>query len=625
MCGICGKINFDKNKKIELNELKLMTDSIIHRGPDDEGFYIDSNVGLGFRRLSIIDLSTGHQPLANEDDSVWVIFNGEIYNFQELRDNLIKQGHSFKTKTDTEVIVHMYEQYGKRCVEFFRGMFAFVIYDSNKKLLFGARDRFGIKPFYYHFSKSSFAFGSEIKSLLKDKEISREINLSALDSFFTYGYTADDLSIYKSIKKLKPAHYLEIDIKKHDLKIEKYWDVNFEPDYSKTEEEWCEEIDDVLSESVKLRLISDVPLGAFLSGGIDSSSVVALMTKYSNSPVKTFSIGFKEQGFNELQYAREIAEKYNTEHHEKIIEPESIDLLPKLVDAYDEPFADSSAIPTYYVSKFAREYVTVALSGDGGDELFAGYNNFPEIRNYKRFNILPDGFNKLFWGKIHDSIPLESKGKGFTYRLSKNKDNVAAYFSLYTQTERRNLYNKDVWNEVNKNLTEKYKENLLHESKSKEFIGKLQELFIHTYLVDDILTKVDRASMQNSLEVRVPILDHKFAELTFKIPAGLKLKGKEKKYIFKKAMKKYLPENILTHKKQGFTIPLNVWFRNDLKEYINDRLLNGSNNLSPYIDKSYLYKLVNGNAKGSRNLTWKIWPLLFLDVWLEKNSNAVNK
>ncbi|HEV8505016.1 MAG TPA: asparagine synthase (glutamine-hydrolyzing), partial [Chitinophagaceae bacterium] len=369
MCGITGKINFDRSKNIDIHEIKQMTDSIRHRGPDDEGFYIQQNVGLGFRRLSIIDLNTGHQPLANEDESIWIIFNGEIYNYQELHDDLVNKGHVFKTKSDTETIVHLYEQYGAGCLKFLRGMFGFSIWDSKKQQLFCARDRFGIKPFYYYTDEEKFVFGSEIKPILKAGNVDRTLSYDALDSYLAFGYITSDLSIYRKVKKLQPGHYLLLSLKdKISITTERYWEIQFEPDHSKTEAQWSQELEACLSETVRLHMISDVPLGAFLSGGIDSSSVVAMMARNSSRPIKTFSIGFKEQKFNELIYANEIAKQYGCEHHEQIVEPESVSLLPKLVNAYDEPYADSSAIPTYYVSKMAREYVTVALSGDGGDE-----------------------------------------------------------------------------------------------------------------------------------------------------------------------------------------------------------------------------------------------------------------
>lgn len=621
MCGITGKIYFDKLKNISVTELKQMSDTLYHRGPDDEGFYINKNVGLGFRRLSIIDLNTGHQPLSNEDGSVWIIFNGEIYNFKELQENLIKQGHIFRSKSDTETIVHLYEQYGTDCLKHLQGMFAFAIWDSRKKQLFCARDRFGIKPFYYYSDNEKFVFGSEIKAILRSDEIDKAISFDALDSYFAFGYITNDLSIYSKIKKLQPSHYLILSFKERvNIEIKRYWEIRFEPDYSKTESQWAKEIEDYLSGAVKLHMISDVPLGAFLSGGIDSSSVVAMMAKSSSMPIKTFSIGFKEQKFNELQYAREIATKYGCEHHERIVEPESISLLPKIVGAYDEPFADSSAIPTYYLSKLAREFVKVVLSGDGADELFAGYSGYTKFEKIHSFplNFRGSFINKILWGNIHKLMPQSMKGKGLMYFLSQNKKHAFAYQTTWTQEERRKLIlSRDT--KVSGTGGELFKEAILRSKVNHDFISNLQYLDMKTYLVDDILTKVDRASMMNSLEVRVPFLDHKFAELSFKIPWNLKLKGNEKKYILKKSMSSYLPENILNRPKQGFGAPLSLWFKDDLKEYVNDTLLSDKSLLSNYLDKNYVKKVVKNNRMGGRDFSGKIWSLIFFEEWLKVN------
>jgi asparagine synthase (glutamine-hydrolysing) len=625
MCGITGKVNLSHENHINTFELKEMTDSLYHRGPDDEGFYVNKNIGLGFRRLSIIDLKTGHQPLSNEDESIWIVFNGEIYNYQELQEKLIKQGHNFTTKSDTETIVHLYEQYGTNCVDFLEGMFAFAIWDNNKKQLFCARDRFGIKPFYYYLDDQKFVFGSEIKAILKSKCIDKSLSFDALDSYFTYGYITSNLSIYLKIKKLQPAHYLLVSFKNiPSIEIKRYWDICFDPDYSKTESQWSEEIKCCLSETVKSHMISDVPIGAFLSGGIDSSSVVAMMAKNSTRPIKTFSIGFKEQRFNELKYAREIAAKYGTEHYEQIVEPESISLLPKLVNAYDEPFADSSAIPTYYVTKLAREFVTVALSGDGGDELFAGYDDYSKFKKLHSFplNFNAAEINKFIWGNIHQLIPQTMKGKGLTYFLSQNKKHVGAYISKWTTNERKELIINNGKVIDYRNGSELYKAELLKRKKTHDFLTNLQYLDINTYLVDDILTKVDRASMLNSLEVRVPLLDHKFAELTFKIPSGLKLKGDSKKYIFKESMKDLLPESIFKHPKQGFSVPISIWFKEDLKEYLNDTLLSSNSLSSTYLNQHYIKKTIINNQIGMRDLSSKVWSLVFFEEWLKQNAKS---
>lgn len=616
MCGITGVIYLDNSRKTESSVLKNMTDAIVHRGPDDEGFYVNNNVGLGFRRLSIIDLNTGHQPLSNEDDSVWIIFNGEIYNYLEQREILKSKGYKFKTATDTEVILHLYEEYGVNCLQYLRGMFAFAIWDSKKEELFCSRDRFGIKPFYYYMDSEKFVFGSEIKAILKCGNIDKTLSYDALDSYFAFGYITSDLSIYKKIKKLQPAHYLQLSFRKIvSIEIKRYWEIDFNINFDKTEAQWEEEIEASLSEAVKLHMIADVPLGAFLSGGIDSSSVVAMMAKHSNQPIKTFSIGFKETRFNELEFAREVAKKNNCEHHEQIIEPESIGLLPRLVDAYDEPFADSSAIPTYYVSKLAREYVTVALSGDGGDELFAGYNEYNNLNKLycHPLNLKNTSFSNLLWGNLHKLIPEGGKGKSTSYLFSKNREYMGAYMTIYSKAEREKLI---LNNSSDTRFSELYKQDILIKAINNDFISRLQNLDIQTYLVDDILTKVDRASMMNSLETRVPLLDHKFAELSFQIPSSLKLKGNNQKAIFKQAMSPYLPERILSHPKQGFAIPLSMWFKNDLNEYVNDTLLASNSHLSSYLDRNYVKKVVEDkSSKG--DFRTRIWSLLFFEEWLK--------
>jgi asparagine synthase (glutamine-hydrolysing) len=624
MCGITGLIYNDKDRQITSSTLRRMTDIIHHRGPDDEGFYINQNVGLGFRRLSIIDLHTGHQPLSNENESIFIIFNGEIYNYLEIKGMLINKGYAFRTDTDTEVIIHLYEEYGTQCLQFLRGMFAFAIWDNNIRQLFCARDRFGIKPLYYYLDKDKFVFGSEIKSILRAEGIDRTVSNEALDSYFAFGYITSDLSIYKNIKKLLPGHYLILSpLEKSSLIIKRYWEIAFEPDYTKTENQWKDELEASLSETVKLHMISDVPLGAFLSGGIDSGSVVALMAKNSNFPVKTFSIGFKEKEYNELEYAAEVAKKYNCEHHQLIVEPESINLLPKLINGYDEPFADPSIVPTYYVSRFAREYVTVALSGDGGDELFAGYNIYNSFNNlyHSHLNFHSSFLNKLIWGTIHRIIPTNGRGKTKSYFLSKDKTYLGAYQFLWPEHERRDLLLSRMQTEVLNSSSEHFKEDLLRKGKTNDFITNLQYLDLQTYMVDDILTKVDRASMLCSLEVRVPLLDHKFAELSFKIPSNLKLNGSSLKYIFKQTMKEFLPQKVFDHSKQGFGMPLSLWFKEDLREYVNDTLHTQSPLYSSYLDKKVVTDTIINTGNNIDNQSRRLWSILIFEEWLRQNNS----
>ncbi len=619
MCGITGKISFE-NSNIEYDEIKRMTDSIIHRGPDDEGHFLEKNIALGFRRLSIIDLKLGHQPLSNYDESLWITFNGEIYNYLELKNELIDKGYKFKTNSDTEVIINLYDEYGFSCVQYLRGMFGLIIYDKRKNIIYGARDRFGIKPLFYYNDDKKFVWGSEIKSIISSDKINKEINFNAIDSFFSYGYIGNSKTIFSNISKLLPGHYFTVDITKSDSFMSNlYWEPNFEPDYSIKESEWEERIRYSLNESVEIRLMSEVPIGAFLSGGIDSSSVVASMSLSSNSPVKTFSIGFKEQEFNELEYARLIANKYNTEHHEMIVEPESMSLLPKLVKYYDEPFSDASALPTYYVSKFAKEHVTVVLSGDGGDELFAGYSVFNDImKHYK--NPINNKIINLSSSIANTLLPHFKRGKGLSYFYSKNKNDIGAYYCLWKKYERKRLFNNNFSNRLGFSNAEKIQVEILKESNS-DHLNKNLNLWIKTFLSDDILVKVDRASMMNSLEARVPLLDHKFAELTFKIPSELKLNKNDNKYIYKKSMRPYLPKEILNHKKQGFGIPLAVWFNTELKDYVLTILGNQKSELYEYLNYSYVQEIIKQHFIGVKDYSTKIWSLLFFDEWLQQNLN----
>ena len=467
--------------------------------------------------------------------------------------------------------------------------------------------------FYYH-DDEKFVWASEIKSILRSENIEKDICITALDYYFAYGYTPQDQSIYSEIKKLKPGHFFLFKPFEKVKYIQKsYWEINFEPDYSKTEAYWKEVIYETLNESVKIRMISDVPLGAFLSGGVDSSTVVALMSLNSQEPIKTFSIGFKEKKYSELQYARLIAEKYKTEHHEFIVEPKSLEMLPDLVRAFDEPFSDASAIPTYYVSKLTREFVTVALSGDGGDELFAGYNRYEKMENIYRNGINSKGLFSI----INNLLPDYMYGKGYSYYLSKDRKNIGAYFCIYKDYERRKMFQPDITRKLTGHDSEKMKINFIDKLDS-DFLSKMQKLDLETYLVDDILTKVDRTSMQNSLEARVPFLDHKFAELSFKIPSQLKINGSSKKYILKEAFKKILPEEVISHKKQGFAIPLNNWFDQEFKRQALDSIIENKN-ISNFIDKNYVNDLVKYSNHGMRDYSTKLWSLLFLGEWLNQN------
>jgi len=618
MCGIAGKLFFNSQRNVEMNDLKRMTDAIYHRGPDDEGHYIKDNVGLGFRRLSIIDVSHGHQPLPNSNKTIWITFNGEIYNFQELRADLIKRNYIFRTNSDTEVIVNLYEEYGESCVDYLRGIFAFVIWDEANNKLFGARDHLGVKPFYYYIDDGQFVWGSEIKAIKAADSVNTKLCIKSLDQYMAYGHMLKKESIYKEIKKLEPGMSFTIEtFKSPNVKFNKFWTLSTEADDSKSHSDFRDELRCELEKSVELQMISDVPLGAFLSGGVDSSSVVAMMSKISDRPVKTFSIGFKEQEFDETKYAEIIAKKYATEHHKLVVEPESIDLLPELVSLFDEPFADSSAVPMYYLSKFAREHVTVALSGDGGDELFAGYSRY---QNMLRLHHRP--FNNKLFNKavslIHKLTPDHLELKKWSYYFGIDSNNIGAAMGIFKPYERRKLYNDWVIGELDDYESEADKIHLA-ETFSGDFISRMAQLDLSTYLVDGVLTKVDRASMANSLEVRVPILDHKVVELASTIPSSMKIGKSGQKLIFKDAMEDALPKEIVNHKKQGFSVPMSTWFRESLRDYLSDTLLSSEAKINDYFCKDEIRTIVSNHNKGFRDYSSKIWSLLFLEEWLKKN------
>ncbi|MBI4698888.1 MAG: asparagine synthase (glutamine-hydrolyzing) [Nitrospirae bacterium] len=569
MCGIAGIIDLASTPERSL--IESMCRIMKHRGPDGEGYYIHGEAALGHRRLSIIDLEGGRQPMSNEDGTVWITFNGEIYNFPELREQLIAKGHVFKTRSDTETIVHAYEEYGVRCIDKLRGMFAFGLWDQRKKMLLIARDRLGKKPVYYYSDGKKIVFASELKAVLQDKSINRELDLRVLEDYLMYHYIPFPSTIFKGIYKLPPGHYMTVEIDtvknvepvnsagcvepvmpaKLSIAIKQYWDVEYKPDNSLSEDDWVQALREKLKEAVKIRLISDVPLGAFLSGGIDSSTIVALMSMAGGKPVKTFSIGFKETDFSEVQYARKIAEQFGTEHHEMVVEPDAIEMLPLLAWDFDEPFADASAIPTYYVSKMARQHVTVILSGDGGDEIFAGYRRYKWARDMNRYDWLPVGIKKILFGFPASVMPEGLKGKGMLRHLSKDPFERYAGLNTYSDPDYLNsLLSRDVRNELKLNYnvkTPNYSNlNKYYEARSgNDDVTKIQYMDTKTYLAEDILTKVDRASLLCSLETRAPLLDHEIVELAARIPSTLKIKDGETKYILKKTMKGILPDNIL--------------------------------------------------------------------------------
>jgi asparagine synthase (glutamine-hydrolysing) len=629
MCGIAGIYNFATEKTVDSLLIKKMCSELVHRGPDDEGIYCKDNIGLGHRRLSIIDLGGGHQPMANEDGSVWIVFNGEIYNFQELKEELLLKGHSFKTHCDTETIIHLYEEEGEECVRKLRGMFAFAIWDDLKKKLFLARERIGKKPLHYTVFDGKILFASEIKAILQDPSVRRRIDHEALHDYLSLLYVPAPKTMFEGIQKLPAGHYLVCD--KEGVKLTKYWDIDFSRTVADSEEALKEELYNKLKEAVKIRLISDVPLGAFLSGGIDSSSVVSLMSELEDKPVVTNSIGFSIKAFDELKYASLLSKRYSTEHHEYVVEPKALEILDKLVWAYDEPFGDASSIPTYYVSKMARQNVTVALSGDGGDENFAGYNRYMYSDALVRLQKVLPGFVKA--GAKAVSSSLSSKDSGAWIRKINNKlqelylSPFEMYFkmiSIYKEEEKALLYSGALKEKMRYYDSRDNFRRIFDSCPSPDYISKLQYLDIKTYLCDDILVKVDRASMAVSLEVRAPMLDHKFMEFVATIPAGLKARHQKGKYIFKKAMSRNIPSEILNRSKMGFDIPMTHWLRTNLKNLVEAELFAKDGIIAELFDLEYVKKMWEivqyANLKGFRktDFSYRIWLLFIFSRWHKK-------
>lgn len=618
MCGIAGIIDITSTPERGL--IERMNRIMHHRGPDGEGYYLDGPVALGHRRLSIIDLSGGKQPLSNEDGTVWITFNGEVYNFQELRNELIEKGHRFASRSDTETIVHAWEEYGEACVDRFRGMFAFAVWDQRKKQLFAARDRLGKKPFYYWCDGKRFLFASEIKAILQDERVQRELDPAALADYLTYHYIPFPGTIFKGIRKLEPGHWISVGMDGStglSVSTQKYWDISYAPDDSLTEAQWCEALREKLREAVRIRLISEVPLGAFLSGGIDSSTVVALMSQVQSAPVKTFSIGFKEEDFSETVYARQIAERFGCEHHEFVVEPDAIEVLPKLAWEFDEPFADSSAVPTYYVSKLAREHVTVILSGDGGDETFAGYRRYGWAQDMCRHDWLPSPLKKTLFGLPGRLLPDGVKGKGTLLHLS--KDPFERYAGLNTFGEPPYLdrvLSADMRSAIGRELPDfRAMKHFFDAKASSDYLTRIQYVDTKVYLAEDILTKVDRASMLCSLETRAPLLDHEVVELAARMPSSLKLHGGETKYILKKSMEGILPDDILYRRKMGFGVPLVHWFKKDLTAYAHDLLLSREARQRGIFNPAEVETLLATHQKSGRDLSARIWALLFFEQW----------
>jgi len=626
MCGIVGIFDISEKRHIDEVLLDRMNDTQFHRGPDEGGIHTEPGLGFGHRRLSIIDLSTGQQPLFNEDGSVAVTFNGEIYNFPELSDELKAAGHIFKTHSDTEVIVHAWEEWGEESVKRFRGMFAFAVWDRNRQTLFLARDRLGKKPCYYAtLSNGLFIFGSELKSLLVHQELSREIDPHAVEDYFALGYVPDPKTIFKSVNKLPPAHTLTLTRGKPVGEPREYWDLGFEPVQRMSEQDMMHELIARLKEATQVRLMSEVPLGAFLSGGVDSSAIVAMMAQINpDTPVNTCSIGFGDPKYNETEFAQLVADRYKTNHHLDQVNPDDFDLIDKLANLYDEPFADSSAIPTYRVCELAKKRVTVALSGDGGDENFAGYRRHRWHMNEEKIRgLLPRPLRKPVFGLLGtvypkmDWAPKVLRAKSTFQALA--KDSFEAYLhsiSVVYDGLRSRLVSQDFRNQLNGYHALEVFRYHANRAPTSDPLSLIQYIDIKTYLPGDILVKVDRASMAHALEVRVPILDHEFMDWVAKLSPALKLRGQEGKYIFKKSLEPHLPQDVLYRPKMGFGVPISGWFRGPLKQRVRDAVLDGTLAETGYFDQNFLKQLVNEHQSGMGEHSAALWSLLMFESFL---------
>jgi asparagine synthase (glutamine-hydrolysing) len=611
MCGIVGTLSLD-GRPVSRMELGAMCAALVHRGPDDDGFYLGPGVGLGMRRLRIIDLETGRQPIRNEDGTIWLVFNGEIYNFKELRRELEGRGHSFYTATDTETIVHLYEEHGADCVTKLRGMFAFALWDARRRELLLARDRLGIKPLYYAEVGGQLLFASELKALLQSGEIEGRLNWSAVSRLFTFLATPASESIIEGVRKLEPGHVL-IASPGQGLRLKRYWDVQFEPDYGRPEAYFVERLRDLVEESVRLHLVSDVPLGAFLSGGIDSSSVVATMARLGAGPVKTFSVGFTEPDYDEAGYARIVAERFGTEHHELILEPDVLGVVDDLAWYLDEPFGDPSAIPTYMVSKLASQHVTVVLSGDGGDELFAGYDKYRVEARERKYGFVPAPARNLL-GAIGGALPEGVRGRNFLRHIALvGAERYLDASTLFRRDQKERLFRDEVFALLSEHDPWRAEAEHLAVANGR-WLSALQYLDLKSYLPLDILTKVDRMSMAHSIETRVPLLDHKLVEFAATIPPELNLRGGTTKYIFKRAMRGILPEQIVDRKKHGFSVPLGRWFRGQLGSFVRELLLSEQSRQRGIFNPAYIERLLCWHEQG-RDLDFHLWTLISFELW----------
>ncbi len=622
MCGICGVVSVSSAERVALPVIERMRDTLLHRGPNDCGCYVGPGVALGHRRLSIIDLRPeGRQPMANEDGSLRIVFNGEIYDFAEHRRWLIERGHAFRSLTDTEVVLHLYEEVGAGCLERLRGMYAFAIWDERRRVLFMARDRVGKKPLFYSWDGRRLVFGSEPKAILAFPGVLAEPDLEAINLYAALGYVPSPHSAFKGIRKLPPAHFLEF--RAGRIEVKRYWELSYIPKLRIGAREAQEEVVRRLTESVKLRMVSDVPLGMLLSGGIDSSAVVALMSRLTPGRVKTFSIGFKEKEYDETIYARMVARKFGTEHHEFQVEPNALEVIDRLVWHYNEPYGDVSALPTYYLCKLARDSVTVALNGDGGDENFAGYVRhsvsllasyvgwMPRLARHSLGHALAIAF-RIFapQGRLkrHSSVLPE------TFRLEPG-DVYPALLSQFNRAHRRALYSPDFATQVKLSKCENLIAGFQGQSDADNTVDRMLAVDVGLYLPDDLLVKFDIAAMAVSLETRSPMLDHKFMEFVARLPARWKMNSITRKVILKKAFANILPDEILHRRKMGFGVPIDHWFRGALNEFLRDTLLSRRSIERGYFNRKYIEQLIEEHTKGRKQWQYLLWNLLMLELW----------
>jgi asparagine synthase (glutamine-hydrolysing) len=628
MCGIFGVWNYRTKKSVDRETLVRCTNSMTHRGPDDLGtFYDDKNgIGLGFRRLSIIDLSpTGHQPMCNEDGRLWIVFNGEIYNFLDLKDSLESKGHLFHSRTDTEVILHQYEEQGSDCFKELNGMFGIGIWDNTNRQLLLARDRVGKKPVYFYDDGNRIIFASELKAIVADRSVPRRLNPKAVTEYIGTAYIGGSDTIFQGIQKLPPAHFMTVN-EQGQIKIARYWDwlPAFEIDQRLSEQDWGDLLRQTLTDSVRCRMMSDVPLGAFLSGGMDSSTVVALMAGLSSQPVKTFSIGFEDEPFNELPFARKVAEKFHTEHHEFIVQPEAIEnILPKIVHQMDEPFADPSLLPTYYVAKISRDLVTVCLTGDGGDEVFGGYTRYAQALDRKKMDSIPLWLRKLLLTPLAWVIPPYERGnrRAFYASLSAS-ERYPFYMQVYFSSRARYILQPEYASHVPRLPGNIYR--AVTEASHLDYLSKIQYADVETYLPDDILVKVDRTSMLNSLETRCPLLDYRLMELAARIPPNLRIKDGIGKYILKQAMRGIVPNEVIDRPKMGFGIPGLRWMKEDSSNFVNDFLSPAAISKRGVFKAKSVEKVIQHCLNTTpEQYEWpQLWTLLIFELWCQEVYDA---